>query len=80
MLLNEFFDFSQDKNAFSNDRRYSADRDISVFKKDDTRKTKLTLKLINQLRLQAEAHQAEHESELGFIQQMYGSANGEESS
>jgi hypothetical protein len=43
-----------------------------VVEKSDTRKIRLTLRQINQLRLQAEAHQVEQDSELGFIQQMYG--------
>ena len=72
MLLNEFFYFNEKNNDFANDRRYDAGRDSSVVKKSDTRKIRLTLRQINQLRLQAEAHEAESKSELGFIQQMYG--------
>ncbi len=78
MLLNEFFYFSDSNNDFAQDRRYDSSRDISVVEKSDTRKIRLTLRQINQLRLQAEAHQAEKESELGFIQQMYGTPVGEE--
>lgn len=72
MLLNEFFYFNEKNNDFANDRRYDSSRDKSIVKKDDTRKIRLTLKQINQLRLQSEAHQVEQESELGFIKQMYG--------
>ena len=72
MLLNEFFYFNDKNNDFANDRRYDSSRDSSVVEKNDTRKIRLTLRQINQLRLQAEAHEAEHKSELGFIQQMYG--------
>jgi hypothetical protein len=50
----------------------------SVVEKEDTRKVRLTLRQINQLRLQAEAHNAEHQSELGFIQQMYATPVSEE--
>ena len=71
MLLREFFYFNDDTNDFANDRRYDNARDSSVLEKDDTRKIRLTLRQINQLRLQAEAHEAEEQSELGFIQQMY---------
>jgi len=78
MFLREFLAFDQNKNDFSNDRRYNNDRDRSVLTRGDTRKIKLTLRQINQLRLQAEAHQAEHEAELGFIRQMYGNPSGEE--
>ena len=72
MLLNEFFYFNDKNNDFANDRRYDSSRDSSVLKKDDKRKIRLTLRQINQLRLQSEAHQLEQESELGFIRQMYG--------
>jgi hypothetical protein len=72
MLLNEFFYFNDKNNDFANDRRYDSSRDSSVIEKTDTRKIRLTLRQINQLRLQSEAHTAEHESELGFIKQMYG--------
>lgn len=72
MLLNEFFYFNEKNNDFANDRRYDSSRDSSVVKRSDTRKIRLTLRQINQLRLQAEAHQVEEQSELGFIRQMYG--------
>lgn len=72
MLLKEFIYFNDKNNDFANDRRYDSSKDSSVVEKDDTRKIRLTLRQINQLRLQAEAHEAEAESELGFIQQMYG--------
>jgi len=78
MLLNEFFYFNEKNNDFANDRRYDSSKDSSIVKKTDTRKMRLTLGQINQLRLQAEAHQLETESELGFIRQMYGTPVGEE--
>lgn len=78
MLLNEFFYFNEKNNDFAQDRRYDSSRDGSIVKKSDTRKIRLTLRQINQLRLQAEAHQVEAESELGFIRQMYGTPVGEE--
>lgn len=72
MLLNEFFYFNNQKNDFAVDRRYDNSRDSSVLEKSDTRKLRLTLRDINRLRLQAEAHEVEEQSELGFIRQMYG--------
>jgi len=72
MLLNEFFAFNNNTNEFSQDRRYDNANDKSVLEKSDTRKTRLTLRQINQLRMQSEAHEFEKESELGFIKQMYG--------
>lgn len=72
MLLREFIYFKDSTNDFAVDQRYSNDRDSSVVEKDDTRKIRLTLKQINMLRTQSEAHEFEEESELGFIRQMYG--------
>lgn len=72
MLLNEFFYFNNENNDFAKDRRYSNANDKSVLDRNDTRKTRLTLRQINQIRMQTEAHEFEKESELSFIQQMYG--------
>ena len=72
MFLLEFFHFDDKSDNMSNDKRYNAGRDSSVLKKSDTRKVKLTLRQLNQLRLTTEAHAAEKEAEAGFIIQMYG--------
>jgi hypothetical protein len=72
MLLNEFFYFNEKNNDFANDRRYDAQRDDSVIRKSDTRKVRLTLRQLNQLRMQSEAHEMERDSELSFVRQMYG--------
>ena len=76
MLLNEFFYFNDRTNDFAVDRRYESSSDTSVVKKSDTRKIKLTLRQINQLRQQTEAHDFEAESEKNFIKQMYGAPAG----
>jgi hypothetical protein len=72
MLLNEFFNIDSNSDTYRNDRRYDAQRDESVLEKSDTRKVRLTLKQINTLRMQSEAHEAEKEAELTFIEKMYG--------
>jgi hypothetical protein len=72
MLLNEFFNISSTSDAYRNDRRYDAQRDESVLEKSDTRKVRLTLKQINTLRMQSEAHDSEKVAELTFIEKMYG--------
>lgn len=72
MLLTEFFKFDTDTNDFRDNRRYNPRKDTSVVKKSDTRKIRLTLRQINQLRLQSEAHEAEKQSEVTFIRHMYG--------
>ena len=71
MLLYEFFYFNNENNL-DNDLRYDADRDSSVIKLNDTRKVRLTLKQINYLRKQSEAHDKEKMEELQFIKSMYG--------
>lgn len=72
MLLLEFFNFDNSADAYKDDKRYDAQRDSSVLERGDTRKIRLTLRQINQLRMQSEAHEMEEQSELGFIRQMYG--------
>jgi hypothetical protein len=71
MLLNEFLYFN-DTNDLVVDKRYNNDKDSSVLSRFDKRKVRLTLRQINQLRLQAEAQEAEKKSELGLIKKMYG--------
>ena len=78
MLLREFLYFNDNPNDYAVDRRYDNANDSSVLDRDDTRKVRLTLGQINQLRLQSEAHEAEHQSELAFIQQMYANPASEE--
>ena len=72
MLLLEFLYFNDNNNNFAVDRRYDNAKDSSVVKKSDTRKIRLTLRQINQLRQQSEAHEFEEQSEQEFIRQMYG--------
>jgi hypothetical protein len=72
MLLLEFLYFNDNNNDFAVDRRYDNAKDSSVVKKSDTRKLRLTLRQINQLRQQSEAHEFEEQSEQEFIRQMYG--------
>lgn len=71
MILRELFYADNDTKAVSSDMRYSAEHDSSVMKRDDTRKTRLTLKQINQLRKTSEQHILEQEKELEFVQIMY---------
>lgn len=71
MLLNEFFYYKDNTDGLGLDRRYDNSKDSSVLERSDTRKLRLTLGQINQLRMQSEAHEFEEESELEFIKQMY---------
>ena len=69
MKLNEFFTHTQD--GFEQDKTYDPEQDISILDKDDTRKTRLTLKDINSLRLTSEEHDSQQQDEAVFVQKMY---------
>lgn len=71
MILRELFYIDPDTKHVANDLRYDAKRDKTVMHRSDTRKTRLTLGQINELRKSSEAHILEQESELGFINSMY---------
>ena len=69
MKLNEFFTHTQD--GFEQDKTYDPEQDISILDKDDTRKTRLTLRDINSLRLASEEHDSQQKEEAVFVQKMY---------
>lgn len=71
MILRELFYADKDMKAMSTDLRYTPERDNSVMSRDDTRKTRLTLKQINELRKASEKHILEQEKDLEFVTQMY---------
>ena len=71
MILRELFYIDPDTRSQANDMRYSPAKDKSVMLKSDTRKTRLTLGQINELRKASESHILEQEAELEFIQSMY---------
>lgn len=71
MILRELFYIDPDTRHTANDMRYDPKRDSGVVKRSDTRKTRLTLRQINQLRKSSEAHILEQETELSFIHSMY---------
>ena len=70
MKLLEFFTYTGD--GFEQDKTYEPENDISVLDKNDTRKTRLTLKDINSMRLASEDHDAQQKEEAKFVQKMYG--------
>lgn len=71
MILRELFYIDPDTRRTANDLRYDADRDNATMHRKDTRKTRLTLRQINELRKSSEAHILEQERELEFIEAMY---------
>jgi hypothetical protein len=72
MILRELFYLNPETQKVSNDFRFDSARDIDELLRSDTRKTRLTLKQINDLRKSSEAHILEMEEELTFVQSMYG--------
>ena len=70
MKLNEFFTYGAD--GFEQDKTYEPENDISILDDEDTRKTRLTLKDINSMRLASEDHDAKQKEEAVFVQKMYG--------
>jgi hypothetical protein len=70
MKLNEFFNYTGE--GFEEDGTYDPENDISILDKEDTRKTRLTLKDINSMRLASEEHDGQQKEEAVFTQQMYG--------
>lgn len=71
MILRELFYADKDMKALSTDLRYTPSRDSASLARDDTRKTRLTLRQINELRKASEQHILEQEKDLEFVTQMY---------
>ena len=78
MILRELFYVDRENFDSQEDDLYSPEYDTLTVKRDDTRKTRLTLQQINRSRKFAEIHQKEQAKELDFVRQMYGiAANAE---
>jgi hypothetical protein len=73
MILRELFYFDRKTAESSQDDTYIADRDTGAMNLDDTRKTRLTLRQINELRRASDQHVAEEQAEIEFISRMYAS-------
>ena len=71
MILRELFYADKDMQSISNDLQYSSDHDSTSINRKDTRKTRLTLKQINQLRKASESHILEQEKDLELVRDMY---------
>jgi len=72
MILRELFYFDKETVDPIEDKRYDATDDKSIVNRDDTRKTRLTLRQINKARRASELHNEEKQKELQFVRQMYG--------
>ena len=71
MLLNEFIYFDGQQLDPVDDLRYNSDNDTSVLKSKDLRKTRLTLRMLNDLRKAGDAREQEKKEELGLVRKMY---------
>jgi hypothetical protein len=72
MILRELFYFNRDTAELEQDDSYIADRDTDRLDGlEDTRKTRLTLGQINELRRASDQHMKETQAELEFISRMY---------
>lgn len=79
MLLNEFIYFSPEQEEMSDKGRYDPlDDKTSVLHDKDTRKTRLTLGMINDLRRASEARDRETKENLIVVRQMYAMPTEEE--
>ena len=67
MILRELFYVDNDMKAIANDLRYLPQHDSTAIERSDTRKTRLTLSQINELRKASEAHILEQEKDLSYI-------------
>lgn len=71
MLLREFIYFDNKGPEPVEDGRYFSQNDSSILRSKDTRKTRLTLRMLNELRKASEAHDKEKKEELGLVRKMY---------
>jgi len=71
MLLREFIYFDKDHADPVQDNRYLSQNDTGILHKSDLRKTRLTLRDLNDIRKASEAHARERFEELGLVRKMY---------
>lgn len=71
MLLREFVYFNEVDADQQENKRYDPQDDKSIINIKDTRKTRLTLKMINKLRQAGEAREQETLEDLSLVRAMY---------
>lgn len=71
MLLREFIYFDREHADPQEDSRYLSQNDTTVLRDTDLRKTRLTLRMINDIRKAGEAHDIEYKKEMGLVRKMY---------
>ncbi len=72
MLLKEFIYFDQKHNKMIDDLRYESEKDTSILGPDDLRKhSRLTLRMLNDIRKSGDAREKERKEELSLVRKMY---------
>jgi hypothetical protein len=71
MRLLEFIYFDKDHSEPRENLRYDSTRDSSVLKSSDLRKSRLTLKMLNELRKAGDAREKETREDLELVRVMY---------
>ena len=71
MFLREFIYFNKDQADMSDDNRYDSENDTSILKSKDLRKTRLTLRMLNDLRKAGDAREVETRENLALVRKMY---------
>lgn len=71
MILREFIYFDKKSPTMVDDSRYISDNDETILKQEDLRKSRLTLKMISELRKAGEAREQEYKEEMGLVRKMY---------
>lgn len=71
MFLREFIYFDDKRQEPQEDSRYISANDTTVLRDSDLRKTRLTLRMLNNARKASEAHDKERQEELGLVRTMY---------
>lgn len=71
MLLKEFIYFDRKHSEMVDDQRYNSDKDTSIIGGGDLRKSRLTLKMLNDLRRAGDAREKEKKEDLALVRKMY---------
>jgi hypothetical protein len=79
MFLKEFIYFDEDQAEMHDQGRYDSAHDTSVIKDKDLRKSRLTLRMLNDLRKAGDARERETKEEAELVRAMYAAPPPEES-
>jgi hypothetical protein len=78
MILREFIYFDKNQAEMPEDQRYNSRNDTSVLTSGDLRKTRLTLRMLKDIRSAGDAREKEKKEELALVRKMYAAPPPEE--